>query len=83
LLPEVLRVVWLITSLAIETHIRSRTGERMLSSAWSLVSVPLVLTAAAQLEMFPASEFPIAKAVQMWRGGTAATIETLDLWWQD
>jgi len=33
--------------------------------------------------MFPANEFPIAKAVQMWRGGTTATIKTLDLWWQE
>jgi hypothetical protein len=83
LIPEVLRVVWLVTSLAIETHIRSRTGERMISNAWSLVSVPLVLSAASQLEMFPAAELPIGRAVQMWHGGSQGTIETLDRWWQD
>ena len=79
--PEVLRVVWLVTSLAIETHIRGRTGQRMMSNAWSLVSVPLVLSAASRLELFRSDDLPIGRAVQMWRGGSAETIETLEHWW--
>lgn len=82
-IPEVLRVVWLVTSLAIETHIRSRTGQRMISNAWSLVSVPLVLSAGSHLEMFHGDQLPIAQAVGMWRGGSAETIEALDRWWRE
>ena len=81
-IPEVLRVVWLVTSLAIETHIRSRTGQRMISKAWSLVSVPLVLSAAAHLEMFPAADLPIGRAVHMWHGASTETIKVLESWWQ-
>ena len=83
IIPEVLRVVWLVTSLAIETHIRSRTGERMMSNAWSLVSVPLVLSAASQLEMFPSGDLPIGRAVQMWHGASSETVQTLELWWRE
>jgi hypothetical protein len=82
LIPEVLRVVWLVTSLAIETHIRSRTGQRVMSNAWSLVSVPLVLSAASHLEMFPQDDMPIGPAIQMWHGASLDTIETLERWWQ-
>jgi hypothetical protein len=80
--PEVLRLVWLVTALAIETHIRSRTGQRMVSHAWSLVSVPLVLTAALRLEMFVSDRLPIATAMRHWGGGSAATSEVLAVWWQ-
>ncbi len=81
-IPEVLRVLWLVTSLAIETHIRSRTGQRMLSSAWSLVSVPLALNAAFHLELLQSDELPIGQALRIWRGGSEATIQTLSRWWQ-
>ena len=83
IIPEILRVIWLVTSLAIETHIRSRTGERMMSSAWSLVSVPLVLSAASHLEMFPPGDLPIGRAVQIWHGASPETVETLVRWWQE
>jgi len=81
-IPEVLRVVWLITSLAIETHIRSRTGQRVLSRAWKLVSVPLVLSAAAQLEFFPAQKLPIGLALQTWSAGDEHVVAKLQQWWQ-
>ncbi len=80
-IPEVLRVVWLVTSLAIETHIRSRTGQRMISTAWSLVSVPLVLSAASHLEMFPPGSLPIGRAVDLWHGASPKTIKVLEQWW--
>lgn len=81
-IPEVLRVVWLVTSLAIETHIRSRTGQRMISTAWSLVSVPLVLSAASHLEMFPPGNLPIGRAADLWHGVSPKTIRILEQWWQ-
>ena len=55
----------------------------MISNAWSLVSVPLVLAAGAELGMFASDNLPIGKAVRMWHGGSKATIETLSRWWID
>lgn len=81
MVPELLRLVWLLTSLAIETHIRSRTGQRRLSHAWSLVSVPLVLSAGAQFDLFPAHQLPMDRALKAWTSGTPKTVETLESWW--
>jgi hypothetical protein len=82
LVPEVLRIAWLVTRMAIERHIRERSGDLSLSRAWSLVSVPLVLTAAAELELIRGGDLPIARAMELWQIGDAQIAERLRQWWQ-
>jgi hypothetical protein len=80
--PEVLRLVWLITRMAIETHIRDRSGDQSLARPWSLVSVPLVLTAAASLELVNEAHLPIKRAMELWQFGDASVAEKLADWWR-
>jgi hypothetical protein len=78
--PEVLRIVWLMTRLAIDQHTRNKSGESALSLPWSLVSVPIVLTAGAELELF-GGRLPIRAAMELWRFGDAGTAKILEIWW--
>ena len=50
--PEVLRVAWLVTAMAIENYTRQTSGDLRLMRPWSLVSVPLVLKAGSEMELF-------------------------------
>ncbi len=79
--PEVLRVAWLVTRVAIESHARQSSGDLRLMVPWSLVSVPLVLSAAAQLELISADSLPVSKAMEMWQFGDARTAKTVSQWW--
>ncbi|TWU33746.1 hypothetical protein [Novipirellula artificiosorum] len=98
--PEVLRVAWLITRGAIEKHVaekstdvpaatpdsRTASGIRpiRLLPAWAFASVPLTLHAAAELDMIPAENLPIAEAIERWRlskGPMAGDI--VSRWWND
>ena len=79
--PEVLRVAWLITRIAIESHTRKKTGELALGNAWSMVPVPLVLTAAANLDLIRPNPLPIKRAMELWQRSDASTAETLAKWW--
>ena len=79
--PEVLRVAWLVTRVAIESHARQSSGDLRLMVPWSLVSVPLVLSAAAQLELISADSLPVSKAMEMWQFGDARTATTVSQWW--
>ncbi len=79
--PEVLRVAWLITRIAIESHTGKKPGEQSLATAWSLVSVPLVLTAAANLDLAPPDRLPIKRAMELWNRSDANIAETLANWW--
>ncbi|TWU22061.1 hypothetical protein Pla52o_31090 [Novipirellula galeiformis] len=91
--PEVVRVAWLMTRVAIEQHIAeksltSKPGDstfgRPLSllSAWAFASVPLVLRAAAELDLTRPDALPIANATRLWRlsdAGIAGDVVTQ--WW--
>ncbi len=80
--PEVLRVAWLVTQLAIESHFRDKSGDQTLARAWSLASVPLVLTAAAQLDLIQGEKLPIRAAIDLWHLGGEEVSGKLELWWQ-
>lgn len=79
--PEVLRVAWLNTQIAIESYTRDRSADLSLAAPWSLVSVPLVLTAAQSLELVPAGDLPIRRAMEVWQFGDGATADVLSEWW--
>jgi len=79
--PEVLRVGWLITRMAIESHTRERSGDQSLATPWSLASVPLVLTAAANLELIGADDLPIERALELWQFRDTKFAPTLGQWW--
>ncbi len=49
--PEVVRVAWLVTQIAIANHTRQRSGDTALLKPWQYASVPLVLAAAAEVEL--------------------------------
>jgi hypothetical protein len=80
--PEVLRVAWLITRMAIETHTRDRSADQPLAKPWSLVSVPLVLTAAANLELINPDRLPIKRALELWQSADVNVAEILEDWWR-
>jgi hypothetical protein len=79
--PEILRMVWLITRMAIEAYVRDKSTDQSLATPWSLVSVPLVLSAGRELELIRAEELPICRAMELWRFGDVAAAETLSQWW--
>jgi hypothetical protein len=79
--PEVLRVAWLITRIAIESHTRNKPGEQSLATAWSLACVPLVLTAAVNLDLIPQNPLPIKRAMELWQRSDANIGEELEQWW--
>ncbi|TWU45643.1 hypothetical protein Q31b_08190 [Novipirellula aureliae] len=82
-IPEVLRVAWLVTRLAIEQHLSEKPVTQVgLCEAWSFAAVAITLNAAAELELIAAkplsgkplsgkplsaSPLPIADAVSLWR----------------
>ncbi len=80
--PEVLRMAWLITRMAIESYIREKSTDQSLATPWSLVSVPLVLTSGEELELIRGRELPIRRAMELWQFGDASTADTLADWWQ-
>lgn len=79
--PEVLRVAWLTTRIAVESHTRKQTGDQALGTAWSLVCVPLVLSAAANLDLIPSDPLPIKRAMELWQRGDAVVADKLQQWW--
>ncbi len=81
-IPEVLRVAWLITRMAIEAHTREKSGEHSRRLPWSFASVPIVLAAAADLEVVSPQTPPIQQAMRLWQLGDDAIAETVERWWQ-
>ncbi|MAI69804.1 MAG: hypothetical protein CMM01_02705 [Rhodopirellula sp.] len=79
--PEVLRVAWLVTSMAIDQYARETSGELRLMRPWSLVSVPLVLSAARELELVRGDELPTSTAMKLWHFGDDDIAETVSQWW--
>ena len=78
--PEVLRVAWLVTRLATESHTRG-TAAGETSLPWGIGSVPLVLSAAAELDLLQTSSLPIARAVEIWHLGDAVVGQIAQQWW--
>lgn len=78
--PEVLRIAWLITRMAIETHMRERSTDQSLSRPWMLVSIPLVLTAATNLELI-SGELPIGRAIELWQRSDVGVADEVTRWW--
>lgn len=79
--PEVLRVAWLITRIAIDSHTKKKPGEQSLATAWSLACVPLVLTAAANLDLISANPLPIDRAMVLWHRSDTNITGILEQWW--
>ena len=80
--PEVLRVAYLVTRMAIESHTREKSSEHPHTLPWSFAAVPLVLSAAADLELVPAKPLPINAALDQWHIGDQQTAAIVQDWWQ-
>ena len=80
--PEVLRVAWLMTRIAIETHTREKSGERSVSLPWSFGSVPILLAAAGDLELVADAMGSIPTAMRLWQLGDDAVAATVVHWWR-
>lgn len=81
-IPEVLRMAWLACRVAIDTHLRSRSGVVELRRGWSWASVPLVLTAAAEIGVTP-QPISIGSAMQHWKFSDPAIARRVETWWND
>lgn len=81
--PEVLRVAWLMTRMAIENHSRQRSGDTTLLKPWSYASVPLVLVAATGVELIQAGQLPTGRAMELWHFGDPLAADTVTLWWDE
>ncbi|MAI31374.1 MAG: hypothetical protein CMM07_06855 [Rhodopirellula sp.] len=79
--PEVLRVAWLVTSMAIDNYARGTSGELSLMRPWSLVSVPLVLNAGRELELLRGEELPMNEAMKLWHFADEEVAATVSQWW--
>ncbi len=81
--PEVLRVVYLLTCAAMDSHTRDRSGEQAVSLPWALAAVPIVLTVAAELELVRPDPLPIVAACRLWHAGDGGSADTLVRWWEN
>ena len=81
--PEILRIVWLVTRIAIESHVRHSSDDLRLMMPWSLASVPLVLSSALTLELIHGDSLPISQAMELWKFGDGRTAETVSVWWDE
>ena len=79
--PEVLRVAYLVTRMAIESHTREKSSEHPHTLPWSFAAVPLVLSAAADLDLVSAESLPIAAALDQWHVGDSQTAAIVQDWW--
>ena len=84
--PEIVRLAWLLTRLDCRPGPLTAVidGERF-TDASVLAAVPLVLSAAAELELCPFNSSSLAEAVQAWRlGGTRPEVlaRIAGDWWQ-
>ncbi|TWU63086.1 hypothetical protein [Crateriforma conspicua] len=65
-LPEVLRIAYLVTLIAVDEHIRQRSGEQWFTLPWPEAVVVVVLDAAAELDLVDDPESRIHLAVRHW-----------------
>ena len=81
--PEVLRVAWLISRVAIELHTREKSGEHSRRLPWPFASVPIVLAAAADLDLVAASPMPVRVAMGLWDLGDHRHADVVERWWSE
>lgn len=81
--PEVLRLAYLITQLAIDIHTRERSTEGISSLPWSTGMIPLVLAAGIELEIVRSRDLPIDTAMQLWSVGKIGAARIVNSWWND
>lgn len=79
--PEVLRVAWLVTRLAIAAHLPA--ADPPLVRSWGLAAVPLVLTAAGELSLLAGDSLPVKSAIERWQLGDAEIAERVEFWWSE
>lgn len=79
--PEVLRIAWLLTQLAIELQMREKSSETVTGMPWSLAAIPIVLSAAGEMGLSSGDMLPIAPACSLWRIGDDSTAQTVQKWW--
>ncbi len=81
--PEVLRVAWLLTQLALQIQMREKSSETVSGMPWTLGSVPIVLSASIDAGIIPGgNDRQIEATLQLWRLGDWSTARTLHTWWQ-
>ena len=80
--PEVLRVAWLVTQLAVEVHTRERSSESPSSLPWEIGCVPMVLSAGRELDLVKGDTLPLEAALRLWNLGTSETSGVLLEWWE-
>jgi hypothetical protein len=82
--PEVLRLAYLITQLAIDSHTRERSSDGTSTSLpWTIGLVPITLTAGKELDLVRSGELPIDTAMRLWNTGSAEIAATTQKWWGD
>ena len=69
--------------MAIDNYARETSGDLRLMLPWSLVSVPLVLSAGKELELVRGDELPIREAMKVWHFADEGVAETVSRWWAD
>lgn len=79
--PEVLRVAWLVTRVATETHTRLTTSGESSSLPWGIGTVPLILSVAADLDLLTTRALPIARAIEIWHLGDDSAGRIAQQWW--
>ncbi|TWT49734.1 hypothetical protein Pla22_49350 [Rubripirellula amarantea] len=82
LVPEVLRVAWLMLGLGLDL----RAGDRKEASdrdVRALASVPVVLTAGMELGLCQSEPLPIETAMRLWGIGSPASAKKVRDWWND
>lgn len=79
-IPEVLRAIWLATRVAIEHHLRGRSGTMGLQRGWSWASVAFVLTAASDVGVTEQA-VSVGEAMKHWQFGDAAVAQRVQTWW--
>ncbi|TWT93758.1 hypothetical protein [Stieleria varia] len=79
-IPEVLRVGWLVTQLAIARNSGTKVADSSGRMPWGLGTIPIVLAAGAELDLVH-GPLPIADTVRWWRMGDDAIAKILIDWW--
>ena len=83
MVSEVLRIAFLITGIAMERYTKSVSGESRVQNLWSVAAVPIVLAAAAELEVIPPGDLPVSNAMRLWQVGTEEMAKTVSSWWSE
>lgn len=93
---EIFRLAFWITQLAVEKHLETKLGiasqpadmddlgsgtHRVAKLPWQLGTVPVVLQAGRELELFRTPELPIARAIELWRLGGSDVADVVTSWW--